>query len=60
MDEKHKEGDIDRLLEMLVRDFPCSFSVNKGGSRVGIELNGSGKRIILHRDGPWDYEADPR
>ncbi len=51
------ETDIDRLLTMLCRDFPCDFAVKKGGDEVKVNINGNGKSVVLARDGKWSYEV---
>lgn len=50
------ETDIDRLLQMLVKDFPFDFFVKQGGDEVRISVNGSGRVLVLARDGKWAYE----
>jgi len=52
------ETDIDRLLRMLITDFPCNFFVWKGGDSVRVDINNTGKCLVLSRDGSWVYELD--
>jgi hypothetical protein len=52
------ETDIDRILRMLITDFPCNFYVWKGGEQLRLDINNTGKCLVLHRDGTYVYEYD--
>ena len=41
---------------MLTSEFPCNFYVWRGGNQVRVDINGSGKCVVLSRDGTWVYE----
>lgn len=49
-------GDSARLLEDLMTDFPCDFSVTEKGQKIKLFLHGENRKpVVLERDGGWKY-----
>ncbi len=45
------------LLDMLVKLFPCDFSVKENGTEIWLFLNhGSQKALVLKTSGVWEYK----
>ena len=49
------ESDLDRLLQMLIKDTPCDFAVKKGGEELKLNISDNGKFLTLTRDQKWEY-----
>lgn len=54
--ENRGGGVFSSMLNMLTRDFPCDFTVKKGGEEIHMSINGNCKLLVLKSDRTWDYQ----